>query len=175
VKSRLETLKSILKSIVSLLTLVRYVPFLGKWREVAVALAALLGGLVTVLEKCDVSHPSPPPAQTVPTQPTSTPTPIPTRTPSPTPSPKPTPLIIVPERIAAGEPFLVKITSKFDYGVKLYVERFELCTLGEEYKTRHFTCTVTLWTAGKRKIWANLPSGKVEAWIHVQEAGPRAQ
>ena len=174
-KSRLETLKSILKGIVGFLSIARYLPFIGKWRDVAMALAALLGGLITVIEKCDSNHPSQPPVQTIPTQPTSTPTPIPTHTPSPTPSPKPTPLIIVPERIAAGEPFLVKVTAKFDYGVKLYADRFELCTLGEEYKTRHFTCTVTLWTAGKRKIWANLPSGKVEAWIHVQKAGPRTQ
>lgn len=171
-KSRLEGFRKALTWVAGLLSLARYLPFLGQWRAAVIALAALLTGLAGLLEKCDSNQP---PSQTIPTPPTSTPTPIQTHTPSPTPSPKPTPLIIVPERIATGEPFLVRITSKFDYGVKLYVDRFELCTLGKEYKTNYFVCTVTLWTAGKRLLNVRLPDGKLEAWINVQKAGPRAE
>lgn len=164
-------LKRALDVILGLLNLINFIPFLGQWRAIVVALIAVLGALSGALGKCAKEGETP--SKTV----TQTPTPVaPPPTPSPTPSPTPIPEeIIVPERIVQREPFVVRVSSKFNYNVSLNVDRFHLCILGQEYRTRYYSCTVTLWTAGKRVLRVTLPSGKkLERWIDVEEA-PRSR
>lgn len=167
--------KSILKTILGLATVLKYIPLPGQWRGILLAVIPLLSGLVTVLEKCDSNQP--------PTSvPSTTPVPMPdtkithTPTPTPSPTPKPLPEIIVPKVITAEEPFVVRVTAPFSYNTNLAVDRFHLCILGQEYKTKMMSCTVTLWTAGKRVLRVTLSDGtQLERWVDVKKAGPRAQ
>lgn len=170
-------LKSALKGILSLLAILKYLPLPSQWRGIILAVITLLSGLVTMLEKCDVTpdqqSTTKPPIVLSPTPDTKI-THIPTA--SPTPTPKPLPKIIVPEVIKAGEPFIVRVTAPFNYNTNLAVDRFHLCILGQEYKTKMMSCTVTLWTAGKRTLRVTLADGtKLERQIDVAKTGPRAE
>jgi hypothetical protein len=90
-------LKKVINFILSLLALLKWVPFLGKWRPIILALSTVLGTLSAI--KCD-----PPANKEQPKIDPTTPVPTPVRTPSP--SPTPTPQEIILDRVPqAGWPF----------------------------------------------------------------------
>lgn len=165
-------LKTALKGFLSLLTILKYIPLPSQWRGIIITVTTIVSSIVAVLDKCDVSLQAPPHKQIDPTPLTPQPTPSPTRT--MTPSPTPFPQIIVPTRITAGEPFIVKVSALFEYNTNLVVDRFHLCILGQQYKTKLMSCTVTLWTAGRRTLHVTLSNGsKLEKIIDVEKAGLR--
>jgi hypothetical protein len=150
-KSKLDSVKVILTWIARLLSVARYLPFLGKWKEVSIALAALVGGLLALIEKCDANQPFPPPIQSIPKQEPTDPQATPIRTPSPTP---PVKAEIIVDRIPeAGWPFTVRYTAKFDYNIFLWADQYKLQVMGQEFKTGFMVApAVILKNAGPRKL-----------------------
>lgn len=166
--SKLEKLKQALQVIAGFVAILKWIPIPG-WRNGLLALSAALGMIIGALEKCDSTHQQ---DSQLPKSPTATVTaPIQTATPTHTPTPTPTPVpveIIVPEKIVAKEPFIVRVTAPFAYNTDLMVDRFHLCILGQEYKTKLMRCTVTLWTTGRRVLRVKLSNGQtIEKWITV--------
>lgn len=166
-KSKPSKLRRVLEVVSGLLTVLKFLP-LGQWKNVVIALSAGIGSVIALVEKCekDPIPSSPPPAQSTPTQ--APPTPTPTLTHTPTPKP---PEIMVPERIIAGEPFLVRVSAPFAYNTALTVYETHLCLLGKEYKTGIMSCMVTLWSTGRRILRVKLSNGTVlEKAIEVRPA-----
>ena len=156
-KSKPSKLRRVLEVVSGLLTVLKFLP-LGQWKNVVIALSAAIGSVIALVEKCE-KDPSPsaqPPAQSTPTQAPVTPTPTSTRSPTPKP-----PEIIVPERIIAGEPFLVRVSEPFAYNTALTVYDTHLCLMGKEYKTGLMSCMVTLWSTGRRMLRVKLGTGTV--------------
>ena len=150
-KSKLDSVKVILTSIARLLSVARYLPFLGKWKEVSIALAALVGGLLALIEKCDANQPSQPPIQSIPTPEPTDPQPTPIHTPTSVPTPSPE--IIVDRIPEAGWPFTVRYTAKFDYNIFLWADQYKLQVMGQEFKTGFMVApAVILKNAGPRKL-----------------------
>jgi hypothetical protein len=161
-KSKLDSVKVILTWIARLLSVARYLPFLGKWKEVSIALAALVGGLLALIEKCDANQPSQPPIQSIPTPEPTDPQATPIRTPSPTP---PVKAEIIVDRIPeAGWPFTVRYTAKFDYNIFLWADQYKLQVMGQEFKTGFMVApAVILKNAGPRKLTVRNLQGDILA------------
>lgn len=152
-------LKKVINFILSLLALLKWVPFLGKWRPMILALSTVLGTLSAI--KCD-----PPANKEQPKIDPTTPVPTPVRTPSPspTPTPKPLPKIIIDGIVQVGKPFTVKYTGEFEYNTSIYADELYLQLLGREHGTGYMVASaVVLNTAGSRKITIRDSSGEVLA------------
>jgi hypothetical protein len=140
-------LKSILSFLSSVVTILKWLPFLGKWRPLLIAISTVLGTLSAIT--CD-----PPTKPTEPKSPESEPTatPIHTETPSPTPTPKPLPRIIIDKVIHVGKPFSVKYTGEYQNDVSLYVDQYRLGYMGKDLDGTFVLNAVVLNTAGSRRI-----------------------
>jgi hypothetical protein len=140
-------LKSILSFLSSVVTILKWLPFLGKWRPLLIAISTVLGTLSAIT--CD-----PPTKPTEPKSPESEPTatPIHTETPSPTPTPKPLPRIIIDKVIHVGKPFSVKYTGEYQNDVSLYVDQYRLGYMGKDLDGTFVLNAVVLNTAGSRHI-----------------------
>lgn len=153
-------LKSVLSFVSGLLTVAKWLPFLGKWRPLIVALSAIVGTLSAI--KCDQQPEAP--KETIEPQPTPVPTPIP----SPKPTPPPLPELKAPKFVKAGEPFRVELCNVGNvYDVSLYAEKWRLGYMG--FGNPCMFLNVTLNGKGKRKLIALGPKDlRVETDVVVQ-------
>jgi len=154
-------LKQVVDFILSLLAVLKWVPFLGQWRPLLLGLSTLLGTLSTVLVKCDAkddAQPKPTPTITANTSPTA----AAIHTPSPTPTPPPE---IVLDRVPqVGWPFTVRYTAPFKYNTHLWADKYRLQILGQDPRTGHMIAPgLTLNTAGRRKLTIRDLQGNVLA------------
>jgi hypothetical protein len=152
-KSKLNSVKVLLTWIARLLAVARFLPFLGKWKEVSITLAALVGGLLALVEKCDSNQPSQQPSQSTPISTPTVPqaTPIHTLSPTPSPTPRP-PKIIIDRAVVALHPFTVRYTAPFQYNTHLWADKWRLGTMGKDLDGSHILYAVVLNTPGKRRL-----------------------
>lgn len=126
----------------------------------AIAFSTLAGGLVTLLDKCDHNE-SPPAPAPLPTE-TKTPTP----TPQPTPTPPPPPELKAPQRVKAGEPFVVELCNTGNLSnVHLFADVYRLGFMG--FGKPCMRLTVTLNTSGNRRLSARRGDLLVETDVIV--------
>lgn len=154
-------LKKAIDVILGLLAVLKWVPFLGKWRPLLLGLSTLLGTLSAVLVKCDAKDDAQPePTPTITAIPSQTPTPI--RTPSP--SPKPSPQIVLDRLPQVGWPFTVRYTAPFKYNTHLWADKYRLQALGRDADTGNMIAyAVVLNHAGSRKLTVRDSTGNVLA------------
>lgn len=151
-------LKKLLDFVLGLLTLLKWIPFLGKWRPLFIALSTILGTLSAI--KCDPTANKEPP-KTSPSTPEATP--IRTPSPSPTPTPKPLPRIIIDRVLHVGKPFSVKYTGEYQHNVSLYVDQYRLGFMGKDLDGTFVLNAVILNTAGKRTLTVRNAKGEILA------------
>ena len=160
-------LKKLIDFVLGLLTLLKWIPFLGKWRPLLIALSTVLGTLSAI--KCD-----PPANKEQPKTSPSTPeaTPIRTPSPSPSPTPKPLPRIIIDKVLLVGKPFSVKYTGEYRNDVSLYADEYRLGFMGKDLDGTFVLNAVVLNTAGDRVISLRDKEGKtiVSAEIRIHES-----
>jgi hypothetical protein len=152
-------LKKVINFILSLLALLKWVPFLGKWRPIILALSTVLGTLSAI--KCD-----PPANKEEPKEapPAPTATPIHTPSPSPTPTPKPLPRIIIDGIVQVGKPFSVKYTAPFKFNTNLWVDKWRLQSMGHDSRDGFMIApSVVLKSAGKRVLTVRDLQGNILA------------
>jgi hypothetical protein len=138
-------LKQVIDFILSLLALLKWLPFIGKWRPIILALSTVLGTLSAI--KCDRTANKEEP-KIDPTTPV--PTPIHTESPLPTPTPQEIILDRVPQ---AGWPFTVKFTAPFKYNTHLWVDKWRLQVMGHDSRDGFMIApSVVLKSAGKRVL-----------------------
>jgi len=163
--------KKIVDAIIGLLSLLKWVPFLGKYRPIILALSAILGAVSGMLAKCD-NAPTAVDQRATPT-PTIEPSPSPISTPIHTPSPSPTPVptIIVDRIPEVGWAFTVRYTAPFKYNTYLWIDKYKLQVMGQEYKTGFMVApAIVLNTGGKRRLTVRDLQGEIlaEKWIEVR-------
>lgn len=160
--SKLDKLKRALQVIAGFLTVLKWLP-LGSWRNALLALSAMIGVLITAIEKCE-SNPQggQPPVLQPSITPTPTPTPTPTHT--PTASPTPSPEIIIDRIPEAGWPFTVRYTAKFEYNIYLWADQYKLQVLGQDFKTGYMVApAVVLRNPGPRRLTVRNIQGNILA------------
>ena len=171
----MKTLKAIISFLSGLLTIAKWLPFLGKYKEVLLVASTVLtaiGGLVT---KCD-QPPEQTPATTPTPQPQSTPvhspTPLVTPTVIQTPKPKPTPAIILDRTPVVSNPFTVRYTAPYQPNTHLWADKWRLGYLGRDVNGQFVLYAVVLNTAGKRLLTVRNAAGDVLASkaIEVKDA-----
>ena len=158
-----SSLKKILDFVLGLLALLKWLPFLGKWRPLFIALSTVLGTLSAI--KCDPQASKEQP-KTSPSTPEATP--IRTPSPSPTPTPKPLPRIIIDKVLLVGKPFSVKYTGEYQHNVSLYVDQFRLGYMGKDLDGTFVLNAVVLNTAGKRILSLRDKDGAKLAEVAVE-------
>lgn len=158
-------IKSFFSLVTSILTVAQWLPFIGKYKPLIVAISAILAALGGIA-KCDGDSKEPVPQET------ATPTPEPTASPSPTPSPKPTrpplPELKAPRYVEAGESFRVELCNVGNvYDVSLYAEKWRLGYMG--FGQPCMFLNVTLNGKGERKLVALGPKNlRVETDVVVE-------
>ena len=161
----MKTVKAILNFLLGLLAVAKWLPFLGKYRELVLVASAVLSTIAGLVTKCETTLPTTPePTKT----PQTTPEPTPTRTPSPTPLPQEIILDRVPQ---AGWPFTVKFTAPFKYNTHLWVDKWRLQIMGHDNRDGFMiAAAVVLNTPGKRVLTIRDLQGNVlaEKVIEVQ-------
>lgn len=162
-QSKPNKLKQVIDFILGLLAVLKWVPFLGKYRPLLLGLSTLLGTLSAALVKCDAKDDAQPgPVPTITATPSQTPTPI--HTPSPSPTPAPTPQIVLDRVPHAGWPFTVRYTAPFAYNTHLWADKWRLQALGRDADTGNMIAyAVVLNTAGSRKLTVRDSNGVVLA------------
>jgi len=158
-----SSLKKILDFVLGLLTLLKWIPFLGKWRPLIIALSTVLGTLSAI--KCDPQASKEQP-KTSPSTPEATP--IRTPSPSPTPTPKPLPRIIIDKVLLVGKPFSVKYTGEYRNDVSLYADEHRLGFMGKDLDGTFVLNAVVLNTAGKRTLSIRDKDGATLAEVAVE-------
>ena len=152
-------LKSVLSFLSGLLTIAKYLPFFGKWRQLIVALSAIVGTLSAI--KCD-QQPTAPKETTEPP-----PTPEPTPTPSPKPTPPPLPELKAPKFVKVGESFQVQLCNAGNkYNVKLFADRWLLGHMG--FGEPCMVLNVALNTAGERRLHIDSDTLQLETIVVVK-------
>lgn len=169
----MKTLKAIINFLLGLLAVARWLPFLGKYKEVLVVASTVVTAIGGLLTKCD-QPPEQKPATTPTPQPQSTPirTPSPTPSVSPTPKPKPTPTLILDRTPVAGHPFTVRYTAPYQPNTHLWADKWRLGYLGRDNNGQFVLYAVVLNTAGKRLLTVRNAAGDVLAskTIEVKDA-----
>jgi hypothetical protein len=150
--------KAILNFLLGLLAVAKWLPFLGKYRELVLVASAVLSTIAGLVTKCETTSPdTPEPTKT----PQTTPEPTPTRTPSPTPLPQEIILDRVPQ---AGWPFTVKYTAPFKFNTNLWVDKWRLQSMGHDNRDGFMiAAAVVLNTPGKRVLTIRDLDGNVLA------------
>ena len=139
-----------------LLAVAKWLPFLGKYRELVLVASAVLSTIAGLVTKCDQ-----PPEQKPTTTPVPTESPTPIRTPSPTPLPQEIILDRVPQ---AGWPFTVKFTAPFKYNTHLWVDKWRLQIMGHDSRDGFMIASaVVLNTPGKLVLTVRDLQGNVLA------------
>lgn len=157
--------KAILNFLLGLLAVAKWLPFLGKYKELVVVASAVLSTIAGLVTQCETTLPvTPEPTKT----PQTTPEPTPIRTPSPTPLPQE---IVVDRVPQAGWPFTVKYTAPFKYNTHLWVDKWRLQIMGHDNRDGFMIApAVVLKSAGKRVLTVRDLQGNVlaEKVIQVQ-------
>jgi len=162
-KSLKSNLKKLIDGILAVLALAKWVPFLGKWRDLVLALSAVLATISGLLAKCEDTNPT---SQQPSAKPSITATPIlsPTPTHIPTALPTPSPEIVVDRIPEAGWPFTVKYTAKFEYNIYLWADQYKLQVMGQDYKTGNMVAAaVVLRNPGVRRLTVRNIQGDILA------------
>lgn len=160
-------MRKILELIHTVLKLAQWVPFIGKWRPIIIAVSAVLGSLLAI--KCD--SPTPDPAQKTEPTPIQTPIQSPSPTPSPTPTRPPLPELRAPKFVNAGDDFLVELCHAGNkYEVSLYADKWRLGYMG--FGKSCMRLIVTLNTAGNRSLIAKDGSGETIASTQIDVRAP---
>jgi len=159
-----SNIKKLIDGLIALLALAKWIPFLGKWRDLLLAMSAVLATISGLLAKCDdpVTQTNPTPKSEA----TKTVTPAPISTPihTPTASPTPSPTIVVDRIPEAGWPFTVKYTAPFAYNTYLWADQYKLQVLGQDYKTGHMVApAVILRNPGVRRLTVRNLAGDILA------------
>jgi hypothetical protein len=157
-------IKKVIDALIGLLALAKWIPFLGKWRELLLALSAVLATVSGLLAKCDET--SSQSDQLPKSEPTKAPEPTPLTTPirTPTASPTPSPEIIVDRIPEAGWPFTVRYTAKFEFNTFLWADKYKLQVMGQEHKTGFMVApAVVLNNPGPRKLTVRNLQGDILA------------
>ena len=160
----MKTLKAIINFLLGLLAVAKWLPFLGKYKEIVLVASTVLSTIAGVLAKCeDTKTATPEPTKTA----QSTPQATPVHTPS---SPTPTPPEIVLDRLPqAGNPFTVRYTAPFAYNTHLWADKWRLGYMGKDVDGGHILYAVVLKTPGKRRLTVRNDAGNVlaEHWVEV--------
>lgn len=163
--------KKIVDFVIGVLGLLKWVPFLGKYRPIILAVSAVLGTISGMLAKCEsTSTEDDLPATSTPAR-TPDPSPEPTLIHTPSPSPTPVPTIVVDRIPEVGWPFTVRYTAPFAYNTYLWIDKWKLQVMGQDRSTGHMVApAVVLNTGGKRKLTVRNLQGDVlaEKWIEVR-------
>ena len=159
----MKTVKAILNFLLGLLAVAKWLPFLGKYRELVLVASAVLSTIAGLVTQCETTLPTTPePTKT----PQTTPEPTPTRTPSPTPLPQEIILDRVPQ---AGWPFTVKFTAPFKYNTHLWVDKWRLQILGHDSRDGFMIApSVVLKNAGKRVLTVRDLQGNILASKEIE-------
>ena len=157
--------KKTIDVVLGLLAFLKWVPFLGKWRPVVIALSTVLTTISAIVVKCDQQAPQSPPAELPPS-----PTPTPTHIPSPTPLPTPrAPRILIDRVVTAQWPFTVRYTALFQYNTHLWADQWRLGTFGRDPENgEHVLFAVVLRSAGKRRLTVRDKDGQILAEKFVE-------
>lgn len=161
-------IKKFIDTLIGLLALAKWIPFLGKWRELLLALSAVLATISGLLAKCEVTETNhtPTPTPTTSPIPTQIPTILPTPTLTPSPTPKPTPRppkIMIDRAVVALHPFTVRWTAPFEYNTHLWADKYRLGTMGKDVDGTHVLYAVVLNTPGKRRLTVRNKAGEILA------------
>jgi hypothetical protein len=159
----LKTVKAILNFLLGLLAVAKWLPFLGKYRELVLVASAVLSTIAGLVTKCETTSPdTPEPTKT----PQTTPEPTPTRTPSPTPLPQEIILDRVPQ---AGWPFTVKYAAPFKFNTNLWVDKWRLQSMGHDNRDGFMiAAAVVLNTPGKRVLTIRDLDGNILASKEIE-------
>ncbi len=159
----MKTLKAIINFLSGLLAVARWIPFLGKYKEILLVASTIVTAIGGMIAKCESSsQATSEPTKTPP--PSLTATPVHTPSPSPTPSPTPTPEIVLDRVPQAGNPFTVRYTAPFAYNTHLWADKWRLQILGRDPKTGNMIApAVVLRSAGKRVLTVRDDKGNVLA------------
>ena len=159
----MKTVKAILNFLLGLLAVAKWLPFLGKYRELVLVASAVLSTIAGLVTKCETTLPTTPePTKT----PQTTPEPTPTRTPSPTPLPQEIILDRVPQ---AGWPFTVKYTAPFKFNTNLWVDKWRLQSMGHDSRDGFMIApSVVLKSAGKRVLTIRDLDGNILASKEIE-------
>jgi len=148
-------LKKLLDFVLGLLTLLKWLPFLSKWRPLFIALSTILDPTSSTEQP-----------KTAPSTPEATP--IHTPSPSPSPTPKPLPRMIIDRVLHVGKPFSVKYTGEYEHNVSLYVDQYRLGFMGKDLDGTFVLNAVVLNTAGKRTLSLRDKDGATLAELAVE-------
>lgn len=152
-------MRKILELIHKVLKLAQWVPFIGKWRPIIIAVSAVLGSLLAI--KCDSQSPD----RAQKTEPP--PTPVPTPSPSPKPTPPPLPELKAPKFVKVGESFQVQLCNTGNkYNVKLFADRWLLGHMG--FGKPCMVLNVALNTAGERRLHIDSDTLQLETIVVVK-------
>ena len=161
----MKTIKAILNFLLGLLAVAKWLPFLGKYRELVLVASAVLSTIAGLVTKCETTSPD--------TQKQTT-TPVPTESPTPThipsPSPTPTPQEIILDRVPqAGWPFTVKFTAPFKFNTNLWVDKWRLQILGHDSRDGFMIApSVVVKSAGKRVLTVRDLQGNILASKEIE-------
>ena len=161
----MKNAKAIINFVLGLLAVAKWLPFLGKYRELVLVASAVLSTIAGLVTKCEsTSTDTPEPTKT----PQITPEPTPTHTPSP--SPTPTPQEITIDRLPqAGWPFTVKFTAPFKYNTHLWVDKYRLQSMGHDNRDGFMIApSVVLNTPGKRVLTVRDLQGNILASKQIE-------
>ena len=157
----MKTLKAIVNFLLGLLAVAKWLPFLGKYRQIVIVASTLLSALAGVITKCEVSEQEP---KSTPISQPSTVTPTPIRTPSPSPTPTPKVIEIILDRQPfASQPFTVRYTAPYEPNTHLWADKWRLGYLGRDTNGQFILYAVTLRSAGKRLLTVRNAAGDVLA------------
>ena len=159
----MKTVKAILNFLLGLLAVAKWLPFLGKYRELVLVASAVLSTIAGLVTQCETTSPTTPePTKT----PQTTPEPTPIRTPSPTPLPQEIILDRVPQ---AGWPFTVKYTAPFKLNTHLWVDKWRLQVMGHDNRDGFMIASaVVLNTPGKRVLTIRDLDGNILASKEIE-------
>jgi hypothetical protein len=159
----LKTVKAIINFVLGLLAVAKWLPFLGKYRELVLVASAVLSTIAGLVTQCEsTSTNTPVPSKT----PQITPESTPIRTPSPTPLPQEITVDRVPQ---AGWPFTVKFTAPFKYNTHLWVDKWRLQVMGHDSRDGFMIApSVVLNTPGKRVLTVRDLQGNILASKQIE-------
>lgn len=161
----MKNAKAILNFVLGLLAVAKWLPFLGKYRELVLVASAVLSTIAGLMTKCEsTSTDTPEPTTTA--SPTPEPTPIHTPSPSPTPLPQEITIDRVPQ---AGWPFTVKYTAPFKFNTHLWVDKYRLQSMGHDNRDGFMIApAVVLNTPGKRVLTVRDLQGNILASKEIE-------
>jgi hypothetical protein len=157
--------KAIINFVLGLLAVAKWLPFLGKYKELVLVASAVLSTIAGLVTKCESTSTDTPEPTT-----TASPTPEPTPTHTPSPSPTPLPQEITVDRVPqAGWPFTVKYTAPFKFNTNLWVDKYRLQSMGHDSRDGFMIApAVVLNTPGKRVLTVRDLQGNILASKEIE-------